>query len=178
MSNNVKTLEDIAKLPPGVTEVEAEGIGDAELVALSSKTSITDLTLWCDENVTDKGIQCLVRLPRLEKLIIHSASLMTDKGLASLGCLTNLKELWLGSLPLISDDVLGRTLQNLKKLSYLDLSYIGHRMHVYMQALEQRQNPDDIVPPPPERTGREYLKALLSLPDLREIKLEENELVD
>ena len=70
------------------------GLDDAGLAALGELAAITELRLSRNQ-ITDRGVSALARLPKLEALNLYGNAGVTDAGVEALGRITTLRQLYL-----------------------------------------------------------------------------------
>lgn len=74
----------------GLTAVNSGNlIGDEDLEIISQLDQITSIDLGGSKRLTDKGLQCLARMPQLRELTMGGQ--ITDRGLSALGYLRELR---------------------------------------------------------------------------------------
>jgi Leucine Rich repeat len=103
-------------------------ISDDGLKQLKELRKLTYLNLgWC-RKITDHGLDTLTSQPgrrdNLIELVLARCISISDIGIEYLTRLLNLERLYVNGCKAISSTVLGRTIQNLKKLTTLDASYM------------------------------------------------------
>jgi len=79
----------------GLTAINANNMmGDEELEIVSHLEQLTSLNLGGSKRITDKGLQCLARMPQLRELNLseYPGGLITDAGLESLRHLRELRK--------------------------------------------------------------------------------------
>jgi len=82
-SVEVKDAKDIRELPPYVERVESTTLADGDLAELANRSSIKNLNLGHNPNITDAGLVHVARIKGLEELNLIETS-VTDKGVRSL----------------------------------------------------------------------------------------------
>lgn len=112
------TDEDLAKLPPSVSDMRFDGsvsVTDAGLAHLARQTFLDELKLE-NMDLSDASVAIISKLAKLKKLHI-SGKKITNEGLAPLAKLTRLEELTI-ECPGITDEGLA-AVSNLKRLTDL-----------------------------------------------------------
>jgi hypothetical protein len=89
----VKSLEAVRNLPPDVALIKADGLGDAEIIAVASLPSLRELDLAGCDKVTDCSVAELCRAISLEKLDLSFCNQITDSSLVALAKLPALRVL-------------------------------------------------------------------------------------
>jgi hypothetical protein len=103
--------------------VEVKPFGDAGMEAVSRLTQLENFSPHWAEDITDRGVAYLSRLPNLRKLDVGSAR-MTDDGAKALGQIRTLEQLTLPAIGL-TDTGLAHVanLENLKCLSVAGVTF-------------------------------------------------------
>jgi len=106
----VESKQDIAALPSSTLKIRARGLHDADILALSHLPLLKHLDFGAgrkalDARITDKGLASLamMRLERLDFLMLGYNTKITDAGLVSIGKLHSILWLSLQVCPHITD---------------------------------------------------------------------------
>ncbi len=104
----VKNLEEIYQLPFDVAIIEGVDLGDSEVLALTAFHQLNELNLGGCEEITDKSISQLHRLPNLQKIDLSLCNQTTDISLFTLSLLPRLHFLNLSWCYSVTDNGLKR----------------------------------------------------------------------
>lgn len=116
--NSDSLLEPISHLA-NLRSIELGPVSDQSLVSLKNCTQLEGLMLWNVDNLTDKGLENLPKMPKLKFLTIEGGKI-TGNGLKFITQCIELKTLELGRNPKLGDE-LAPFLRGLKSLCRLDL---------------------------------------------------------
>jgi hypothetical protein len=98
---------------------------DVEAIALLSQLESIGIECDCETGITDKGIQALKKLVRLESISIRVDSGITDSGMAALRHLGHIRQLKLAGIPGVTRNTLNVIL-GLRTLHVLELNLYGN----------------------------------------------------